>query len=171
MITKLWLPLCACSILVVSGCSGGSQVAPAAPANPSAAEHVASNALGEALIARKVVVTTRSCAPNHSSAVVTFTASGAAKGPFKGTFTTTGTWNFTKIPGNDLWTFSQKYVIKTRAGLVDGTITGSGQKIKATCKAFGPATGKANLKFTLGQKSGSATTNDIRHGSLEEHLN
>jgi hypothetical protein len=171
MTTKLWLPLC-CMVLAITACSGGTQVPPVAPADgPSAEREVAPNALGEVLSARKVVVKTRLCGAKGSSAVVTFTARGAAKGPYKGTFTATGSWNFTRIPGNDIWTFSEKYVIKTGAGLVDGTITGSGQKIKSTCKAFGPATGKANLKFTLGQKSGSATTSIIRSGSLEEHLN
>lgn len=171
MTTKLWLPLCACSVIALSSCAGGAQIAPSAPANVSGADHaMAPNALGEELSARKAKITPQLC-QGSSSAVITFTASGVAKGPYKGTFTATGNWNYTKLPGNDIWTFSEKYEIKTHAGLVDGTITGNGQKIKATCKAFGPATGKANLRYTLGQNSGPATTGAIHSGSLDEHLN
>lgn len=171
MTTKLWLPLCACSILAIAACAGGTQIAPTTPANVSGAEHViAPDALGEVLSAKKNKVKTGSCGSGGSSAVVTFVASGIAKGPYNGTFTAKGTWSFTKLPGNDMWLFSEQFEIKTGGAPVDGTITGNGQKIKATCKTFGPATGKANLQYRLGQNSGTAVTNAIRSGSLDEHL-
>ena len=171
MKTQFWLPLCACSILAITACSGGTQVGPTTPASISGADHaMAPNALGEELIARKNKVKTESCGSGGSSAVVTFVANGVAKGPYKGTFTAKGEWNFTKLPGNLIWTFSETYEIKTGGNPVDGTITGNGQKIKATCKAFGPATGKANLQYRLGQNSGTATTNAIHSGSLDEQL-
>jgi hypothetical protein len=172
MKSNLWLPLGACTMLVISGCSGGAPMAPAAPANISGAvRSVAPDALGEVLSANKVTVKIGSCLPGGSSANVTFQGSGHASGPYKGTFTSKGTWSFLKLTGNDMWNFSQTYVIKTSGGEVDGTITGSGKKIKATCKEFGPATSKADLQFTLGNKKGSATTSSIRHGSFIEHLN
>jgi hypothetical protein len=172
MKTQLWLPLCACSVLAITGCSGGAQLAPATPPNVSgAARELGPHGLGEVLTANKVTVKNQLCLSKGSSVVTTFKASGTAKGPYAGTFTAKGTWNITKLPGNDLWTFSQTYVIKTSAGEVDGTITGNGQKIKATCKTFGPATGKADLTFKLVQHTGSATTSVIRSGALDEHLN
>jgi hypothetical protein len=172
MKTQLWLPLCACGMLAIAGCSGGTQIAPAAPANISgAARELAPRGLGEVLSANKVTVKNQLCLSKGSSVVTTFKASGTAKGPYAGTFTSKGTWNITKLPGNDLWTFSQTYVIKTSKGEVDGTITGNGKTIKATCKTFGPATRKAGLTFKLVQNTGSATTSVIRSGALDEHLN
>ena len=171
MKTQLWLPLCACSILAITACSGGAQVSPAAPADAlGAARILAPNAFGEVLSAHKVTVKKQLCI--KGSTVVTFSANGTAKGPYPGTFKSTGTWNYTKIPGNNIWTFSQKYVITSGSGSeVDGTITGNGSKIKATCKEFGPATGSAKMRFTLLQNTGSATTSAIHNGSLLEHLN
>jgi hypothetical protein len=172
MKTQLWLPLCACSILAITACSGGAQVAPATPANISgAARNLSPNGLGEVLSAHKVSVKTQLCLEKGTSVVTTFKASGTAKGPYAGTFTSKGTWNITKLPGNDIWTFAETFVIKTSGGEVDGKITGNGQKIKATCKTFGPATAKADLTFNLEQNAGGATTTVIRNGALEEHLN
>ena len=172
MKTQLWLPLCACSILAITACSGGAQVAPATPANISGATRaVAPKGLGEVLTANKASVKNQLCLSKGSSVVTTFKASGTAKGPYAGTFTSKGTWNVTKLPGNDIWTFAETFVIKTSGGQVDGTVKGNGKTIKATCKTFGPATAKADLTFHLVQNTGSVTTSVIRDGSLDEHLN
>src|SRR5579863_3376044 len=100
-----WLPLCACSVLAITACSGGAQVSPATPANVfGAARDVVPKGLGEVLSANKVTVKNSLCLSKGSSVVTTFKASGTAKGPYAGTFTSKGSWNVTKLPGNDIWT-------------------------------------------------------------------
>jgi hypothetical protein len=153
----------ACAVLFFAGCSTVTPSAPAfVAAGPQGNSRVAAAPLGEVFTAGRIVVKKRSCIAGQSGEA-TFSAKGHAGGPYAGDFVASGQWNFYRIGSQSLWTFAETFKIAGRRR-ADGTVTGNGADIIATCKTFGPVSSLKDLKYHLGTASGAATTNLMKNG-------
>ncbi len=155
--------LFACAVLAFAGCSGGTPSAPAlSSASSQGDDHVGALSFGEVFKARRIVVKKQSCIASQSGEA-TFSAKGTASGPFRGKFVASGQWNFYSVGGQTQWTFAETFKI-TGQRPADGTVTGNGSHIIATCKTFGPVSSLKELQYHLGMASGAATTNLMKNG-------
>jgi hypothetical protein len=166
---------------LVACSSSGSQPAPAGPVpqqnairsgNDSSgvqAEPLTSPLSGEVLSASNVQVTPVDCIHNVQSA--SFTASGTAEGPYRGTFAANGSWSYRVGPGGYARSaFNESFTITTRHSTVSGTIGGSWgvPPMPLNCHGFGPATKQDGLTYSSGSWSGTARTRLIITGQLYE---
>ncbi len=154
--------LFACALLALAGCSVG---APSAPALSSTSrqgdDHVGALSFGEVFKAARIVVKKQSCMGRRSGEA-TFSAKGNASGPITGKFLASGQWSFYRVGGQSLWTFAETFKLTGRHP-ADGTVTGNGTKIIATCKTFGPVNNLKELHYHLGTASGAATVNLMKN--------
>ncbi len=154
--------LFACAVPAFAGCSGGTPSAPAlSSASPQRDDRVGAS-FGEVFKAARIVVKKQSCIPGQSGEA-TFRAKGTASGPVNGKFVASGQWSFYSASGQSLWTFAETFKITGRRP-ADGTITGNGTHIIATCKTFGPVSSLKELRYHLGMASGAATTDRLKNG-------
>lgn len=156
--------------LVLAGCSSATPSAPALlPRGPQRDDRIGAASFGEVFKASGIVVKTQSCIAGQSG-VATFSARGKASGPYRGTFVASGQFSFSRAGGQTLWTFAETFKIRGSRS-ADGTITGNGTHVTATCKTFGPVNGLNDLTYHLGPASGAATTNRLNNGgSLLQRL-
>ena len=155
--------LFASAVLALAGCSGATQSSPAlSSTSPQGNDHVRALSFGEVFNAARIAVKKQSCMGRRSGEA-TFSAKGKANGPITGKFVASGQWSFYRVAGQTLWTFSETFKLTGRRP-ADGTVTGNGTKIIATCKTFGPVSSLKDLHYHLGTASGPATTNLMKNG-------
>ncbi len=153
----------ASAILALADCSGGTPSAPAlSSTSPQGNDYVRALSFGEVFNAARIVVKKQSCMGRRSGEA-TFSAKGKASGPITGKLVASGQWSFYRVAGQTLWTFAETFKITGRRP-ADGTVTGNGTKIIATCKTFGPVNSLKDLQYHLGTASGAATTNLMKNG-------
>ncbi len=166
----------------LAACGGATQsVSPSTPTRynversevqaGASSVHPLSSLKGETFAASDVEV--KGACPQ---AVAQFSTSGAAAGPYPGTFKATGSWYDTF--SNKLgfrWHFKESFTITSGHSTISGTISKhrGGEGVgPMDCHHFGPAPKKRGLTFvsrSLGSR-GLATVGDIKKGYLKETL-
>ena len=169
----------ASTILGASGCGGGSTLASFSseqvPINALQSAQRAISSLGDSVspsgFLSGEVLTGSSVHVNvhgtcGSGGKTTFDASGPTTGPYPGTFTAKGHWQYQfHVPGGFTWHFYESFRIKSRPHTIRGTIVGNGHG--TPCQRFDGQ----GLTYKAGNwGSGPATTGGISEGVLVETL-
>jgi hypothetical protein len=171
------LGLCAAGIL--AGCGGGTNVTPTHSAGLVQNDREASvTALlskpatgflnGEVFKSHHVSINIVGGQCHRGGYTVDFTATGRARGPYRGKFTATGSWGL-RACGRScaFWFFNETFAIAPRTSTINGTISADGYRNgPVSCTSFGAATG---LPYTVqGEARGDASTTGISEGVLGE---
>lgn len=178
LLSRLATNACAAAAILASlgACSTSLSRAPFGVVNDSAGTLRFSGVAGEQLSGVKVKLRAGNCMP-LSGGVVNFTASGTATGPYPGTFTAKGDWEFRPL------SFPQSSYFHERFTITSGTISFSGHSTRSwqevgpqapgmSCASFGPITADNRLRYhTNSHGSGSVTGTGVSQGQLDETLN
>lgn len=174
------LPACAAFAFVA--CSSGHFAPTPAAVGANSADRVAPSIIpdfslrGEVLTASSVTVKYAGHCGNCR--LTNFNASGAAKGPFPGTFVASGSWrSCTMLHGGYYWHFDESLKIRSGGSSASRFIVGNGGCSDYSCTGiltqttFGPTSTTVKLSLRKsGTWIGSVQTNVIQASSLTEWL-